>query len=58
MGIWERIRDWLRGGTDEELAERALREHEKRKGEECLPAHTQEVVQPRQYPPTDSGVNF
>ena len=32
MGIWERIRDWLRGGTDEELAERALRGYENPKG--------------------------
>jgi hypothetical protein len=57
MGLWKRIRDWLQG-TDEEAVEQAMLEREKAWGEEGLPPHTQEVVQPRQYPPSDSGVNF
>jgi hypothetical protein len=54
MGLWKRIRDWFRG-SDEQLAEQALREREKPQGEEGLPPHFEEVVQPRQYPPTGSG---
>ena len=51
MGLWKRIRDWFRG-SDDQVAEQALREREKPQGEDGLPPHFEEVVQPRQYPPT------
>jgi hypothetical protein len=51
MGLWKRIRDWL-VGSDDDVAEQAQRERDKAQGEEGLPPHFEEVVQPRQYPPT------
>jgi hypothetical protein len=57
MGLWKRIHDWL-SGSDEEAAEQAVLDRERTQGDEGLPPHIEEVIQPRQYPPSDSGVNF
>jgi hypothetical protein len=57
MGLWKRVHDWL-SGSDEEAAEQAVLDRERTQGDEGLPPHIEEVIQPRQYPPSDSGVNF
>ena len=65
MSLWSRIREWLSGSSAEK--DRAAidrfelgREEAKRAAarEEGLPPHTEEVVQPRQFPPADSGIGF
>lgn len=65
MSLWSRVRGWFAGSSarkDQAAIERAeLERDEARRAaarEARLPPHTEEVIQPRQYPPSDSGVSF
>ena len=65
MSLWTRIRAWVSGSTaakDKAAMERFELEREEAKRvaarERGLPPHSAEVVQPRQYPPSDSGIGF
>jgi hypothetical protein len=55
MGLWKRIREWVSGISDEDVAEQARVDHEQPKGDEGLPHHYEEVAQPRQFPPPPTG---
>ena len=55
MSLWNARKDEAAIDRAEHEREQAGRSSAR---EEGLPPHTEEVIQPRQYPPGDSGVDF